>query len=59
MVWPLDGSQGPSPFRGHGPWFVCEVRLSLLRGQNKLTKRKVIKEKKSFKRKEKRRMLKG
>ena len=30
MVWPLDDSQGPSPFHGHGPWVVCEVALSLL-----------------------------
>ena len=28
LVRPLDDSQGSSPFRGHGPWFVCEVTLS-------------------------------
>jgi hypothetical protein len=28
MVWPLDDSQRPSPFHGHGSWLVCEVALS-------------------------------
>src|ERR1700737_1213860 len=29
MVWPLDESQRPSPFHGHGSWLVCEVALIL------------------------------
>ncbi len=27
MVRPLDDSQRPSPFHGHGSWLVCEVAL--------------------------------
>jgi hypothetical protein len=29
MVRPLDDSQRPSPFHGHGSWLVCEVALSV------------------------------
>ena len=29
VVRPLDDSQGPSPFHGHGPWLVCEVALTM------------------------------
>ena len=32
MVRPLDDSQRPSPFHGHGSWLVCEVALRIILG---------------------------